>query len=369
MHSLRFRITALTALITVVAVVVTTLLSALFISNTERNKSDQLLFLLCETGERNLDYYFTSVEKSVRDVASYAEKELRGLEDDQLREHAEQIRAYFDIVANKTNGVLTYYYRIDPTVSPSVKGFWYTNLDGTRFTEHEVTDITQYDMEDTTKLVWFTVPRNTGNPIWLPPYVTENLDVQVISYNYPIYFRGRFVGVIGIEIDHSTMAEQVESIRLYSNGYAFLTDADGKLIFHPRFRQSGLSTESLTAPPEGLLSESTFVDYTFEGKAKRASWLRLSNGMRLYVSVPADETDGDWRQLIKRVMIASLIVLTLSVLLTWLVTRQITQPLMQLTEAARQADKGNYDFSLSYAGKDEVGTLVGTFSRMAAHMK
>ena len=30
------------------------------------------------------------------------------------------------------------------------------------------------------------------------------------------------MGVIGIEIDYSTMAEQVESIRLYENGYAFI---------------------------------------------------------------------------------------------------------------------------------------------------
>ncbi len=369
MHSLKTKITLQTAAITVIAVFVATLLGVLFIRNNESRKSDQLLLLLCETGERNLDYYFNSVEKSVRKVTAFTEKNLDGLEDEQLKAHTEKVRAFFDEAANKTNGVLTYYYRIDPAVSKTVKGFWYTNVDGNEFTEHEVTDISQYDTEDTSTLVWFTVPKQTGKPIWLPPYITENLEMRVISYNCPIFFRGRFVGVIGIEIDYSTMAEQVESIRLYSNGYAFLTDAEGNLIFHPRIDAAQTSGKAKPELPEGLLSESTFTSYTYEGIKKEAVWLSLNNGMRLYVSVPEDETNGDWQLLIRNMMLAASAVLLLSILLTQFIAGRITKPLKQLTEAARQADEGNYDVKVDYDGKDEVGTLARTFRRMAGHTK
>ena len=224
MHSLKTKIGMLSVWITVIAVVVATLMSMLFVRNAEQNNSDQILLLLCETGKRNLDYYLSSVEKSVRRVASYTEKDLEGLEEEQLRDHTERVRAYFGEAAEKTNGVLTYYYRIDPDVSAAVRGFWYTDLTGEGFTEHEVTDITRYDTGNTSSLVWFTVPKKTGSPVWLSPYITENLDVRVISYNIPVFWHSTFVGVIGIEVDYSTMAEQIESIRLYSNGYAFLTD-------------------------------------------------------------------------------------------------------------------------------------------------
>ena len=369
MHSVRSKIMLLAVSITVIAVFVAALLSVLFIRNTERRKSDQLLLLLCETGERNLDYYFNSVEKSAKKVSAFAEKNLEGLEEDQLKEHMEKVRLYFEEIANKTNGVLTYYYRIDPSVSEMVKGFWYTNLEGKDFSEHEVTDISQYDTKDTNSLVWFTVPKQTGNPIWLPPYITENLDVRVISYNIPVTYRGQFVGVIGIEIDYSVMADQVESIRLYNNGYAFLTDADGTLIFHPRIDIAQMSGEEKPTIPEGLLSESTFTSYTFDNTKKEAAWLRLSNGMRLYVSVPESETDGEWHLLIRNVLIAAAAVLFLSILLTQFITRRITKPLKQLTEAAQQADQGYYDVTLDYNGKDEIGTLTRTFRRMAGHMK
>ena len=143
MRSLRTKISLLTLTITVIAVVVVTLTSVLFIRNTEHRKSDQLLLLLCETGERNLDYYFQSVEKSVKKMASYTEKDLDGLEDEKLAAHTKRVEGYFEEIANKTNGVLTYYYRIDPSVFSDVKGFWYIDLTGNGFEEHEVTDITQ----------------------------------------------------------------------------------------------------------------------------------------------------------------------------------------------------------------------------------
>ena len=369
MRSLRTKLLYLTTCVTVIAVVVVTLTSVLFIRNTEHRKSDQLLLLLCETGEKNLDYYFSSVEKSVQKVASYAEKEFTGLEREALESHCATVERYFEEIANKTNGVLTYYYRIDPTVSESVKGFWFTNLDGNDFTEHEVTDITRYDTENTDTLVWFTVPKNTGKAIWLSPYITENLDVRVISYNIPIYYRGQFVGVIGIEIDYTVMAEQIQSIRMYENGYAFLTDAQGKLIYHPRIDLAPLPDDERPVPPEGMLSESTFTEYTWDGVQKEAAWLRLNNGMRLYVTVPRNETDGDWEKLIQRVLIIAAAVLVLTVLLTRIITGNITRPLKQLTEAAKKADEGNYDFTLDYNGRDEVGTLTNTFRRMADHVR
>ena len=67
--------------------------------------------------------------------------------------------------------------------------------------------------------------------------------------------------------------------------------------------------------------------------------------------------------------LAGMIVLALSVLLTWFFTGRITRPLKQLTEAAQQADQGYYDVTLDYNGKDEIGTLTRTFRRMAGHMK
>ena len=373
MHSLRTRITLLTVCVIVVAVTVVSLLSVFFIRRNEHRQTDQLLLMLCETGERNLDYYFDSVQKSVNKISSYVEedldREVKDLDSKDLEQHMERARSYFENIAYKTNGVLTYYYRIDPTVSDTVKGFWYTNLDGDEFVPHEVTDITLYDTQDTSKLVWFTVPKYTGEPIWLPPYITDNLDVRVISYNVPIFYKGNFIGVVGIEIDYTTMAEQVQSIRLYNNGYAFLNDAEGDIFYHPRIDVATLGEEDAPGVPEGMMSDSTFIRYNFDGVEKQAAWLPLSNGMRLTVAVPVSESEGDWQSLIREILIVSGAVLAILSLFTLYYTGHITKHLEELTRAAEEVDKGNYDFELDYNGDDEIGRLTSTFKRLSGNMK
>ena len=369
MHSLRTRITLMTVLVLIVAVVAMSVLSVVFIRNGDQEKTDQILLVLCETGASNLDYYFNGVQKSVEKVSSFAQGDLTELDGEELAAHVDRVREYFDAVANKTNGVLTYYYRIDPEVSTDVKGFWYTDLDHEGFVEHEVTDITQYDTSDTSKLVWFTVPKHEGKAIWLPPYITDNLYKRVISYNTPVYSKGQFVGVIGIEIDYATMAEQVDSIKLFSNGYAFLSDSEGSLFYHPLIDVTQLTEETMPEIPEGILSDSTFFRYTFDGVEKEGAWFELSNGMRLNVVVPISEAESDLKSLIFNIAIVALVIVVAAVFFTMLYTKRIVKPLEQLTAAAEQVYRGNYEFSLDYDKDDEVGKLTWAFKLLTSQMK
>jgi diguanylate cyclase (GGDEF)-like protein len=213
------------------------------------------------------------------------------------------------------------------------------------------------------------VPKYQGESIWLPPYITDNLNKRVISYNVPVYYQGQFIGVVGIEIDYSMMAEHVDSIKLYSNGYAFLSDSNGEIYYHPYIDVTKTAKEDLPEIPLGLVSESTFVSYDYDGVEKVGAWLPLSNGMRLVVCAPVSETDGDWQQLILNTLFVSIEVMLLSSVGAYFFSKRITKPLKQLTKAARQLDKGNYDFELDYDKNDEVGVLTKTFKSLASNMK
>ena len=366
-HSIKTKIMLMTTCAILVVVLVATFSGILVIRNVGNSSAEQMLFLLCESGEKNLDHYFTSVEQSVEMVSAYVESDLDGLDEAHLQAHLARVDDIFKKLTYKTFGVLTYYYRIDPTVSTTAKGFWYVNLDGEGFREHEVTDITLYDTSDTDALVWFTVPKATGEPIWLPPYITDNLDVRVISYNVPVYYEGQFVGVIGIEIDYSTMAQQVDNISLYENGYAFINDKDGNIIYHPRIDVTTMKEQPKV--PDGLISEDQFVRYEYEGVEKLAVWRTLSNGMRLNVTVPTKEINALWLTWSIWIVIAFILLLIIFVFLITHFSEHITRPLRNLTEAAEQVDGGNYDCQLEYDGQDEVGILTRTFRKLIAHLK
>ena len=369
MKSIRSKITVLTVSAVAAAMIIATFLGVLAIRNMANSNAERTLRLLCETGEKNLDAYFDSIEQSVETVSSFADGDLQGLEEEALQAHVDRTRDIFAKAANRTNGVLTYYYRIDPAVSDTVKGFWYTNLDGEGFTEHQVTDITLYDTEDTSALVWFTVPKATGRAIWLPPYITDNLDVLVLSYNVPVYWQGSFVGVIGIEIDYSTMAGLVDNIRPYDSGYAFINDPEGIIIYHPRMTREELEDENKKETPYGMLDAHALIRYTFNGVEKQAVWLPLSNGMRLNVTVPVSEINEDWLRWIREILIVSAVLLGIVILAASLFSGHITRPLRRLTRAAEEVNAGNYDVMLENRTNDEVGILTGTFNKLITHLK
>ena len=310
MRSVKNKITTITVCIAIIAMGISAAVGVMALRSVGTSNADQVLLLMCETGQKNLDHDFQSVEQSVAMVSAYVESDLDGLSEEQIQAHLARVKGIFTRVISKTDGVLTYYYRIDPAISQTARGFWYVSNDE-GFFEHEVTDITQYNTLDTSALVWFTVPKTTGKPVWLPPYITENLGARVISYNVPIYHHGRFVGVIGIELDYSNMAKMVDNITLYDNGYAFVNDAKGKIIYHSRMDVLNMAEQPKV--PNGLLSNNKFVHYTFEGVEKQAVWLPLSNGLRLNLCVPVEEINAEWHNWSIKLVAIITVLLILSV--------------------------------------------------------
>ena len=320
MISVKSKLTALMVCVLLVVAGAACVMNVITLREMGNKDAHQLMLLECKTGQEKLDNKFKSVEQSVFMVSTFVHSDLDGLDDVKLQAHLFRVRDIFTKMANKTNGILTYYYRIDPEVSQTVKGFWYVfGPEGVR--EHEVTDISRYDTRDTSKLVWFTVPKNTGKAVWLPPYITENLGAEVISYNVPVYYQGHFVVVIGIEIDYSEMANTVDSIRLYDKGYAFINDEEGKLIYHPKMDIATLDEKP--AVPNGILGKGEFVHYTYEGVEKEAVCLILSNGMRLNLAVPVEELNADWYRQSIRMVVALLGISLAMVMLIKIAVAQI----------------------------------------------
>ena len=141
MHSIKTKITAMTLCVVIIAMAIAAAFGVTAIRDIGNRDAKQTLLLLCETGQKDLDSYFQNVENSVKTVSAYVESDLDGIDDKNLQSHMERVSDVFQKLAYNTNGVLTYYYRIDPEVSRNVKGFWYVNTKDNGFQEHEVTDI------------------------------------------------------------------------------------------------------------------------------------------------------------------------------------------------------------------------------------
>jgi signal transduction histidine kinase len=64
-----------------------------------------------------------------------------------------------------------------------------------------------------------------------------------------------------------------------------------------------------------------------------------------------------------------LLVFVLAFFASWIFSRWFTKPLVQLSGAAQQMARGNYDVQLDIRRKDELGTLAQDFDHMASEVK
>jgi len=85
MNSIRTKITAITACVIIIAMMIAAGLGVTAIKNIGTRSAEQTLLLLCETGQKNLDQYFTSVEQAVNMLTAYIEEAACRLEGHEKR--------------------------------------------------------------------------------------------------------------------------------------------------------------------------------------------------------------------------------------------------------------------------------------------
>lgn len=367
MRTIRNKTILLTTVAIVVSIATATTIAAISIAKFGHESIEQSLALQCDNGKNNLNNYFKSVEQTVNTVSTLINYNLENMSDEEystnFSTHVDNARELFYDTAINTAGVLTYYYRVDLSITEATgeKGFWYTNLDGKGFVEHEVTDLSDDEFE----CVWFYTPKESGKPLWLPPYVTDNLDIYVVSYNVPVYRNDSFVGVVGIEISYQTLGNQIDQIKFYETGYAFIIDdKDWLVIYHPTLDILNTPEEDRPAIPDGFVdairNENHHIVYTFEGVQKHSYWVELTNDMIIVVAIDSQEITKTWEDVVIRIIIASLIDIAIFVGVAIFFSRRITEPLKELTVVAEEINKGNYQVNISTKRNDEIGTLSRT---------
>lgn len=373
MKSLRTRITLLSVSAAVVSLVVATTICAISIASFGHNSSEESLRLSCQEGMNSLNDYFDSVEQSADTVSGLIEADLDNTSLDDLEEHTKKADLYFKEAIEHTEGVSTYYYRFDPELT-NEKGFWYVD-EGEGLKAHEVTDITKNSCP------WFYSPKKNGVAEWLLPYDTDSLDsFYVISYNVPIYKKDAttnvrtFVGVVGIEVSYKTLGEQIKDIKVLNSGFAFIVENEkGTIVYHPTEKNLETPFEERPETPaafvKSLKNGDHHIEYTYKGVKKHCYVMPLSNdNMSIVVCIPFKEVNNLWLSIIIRIVVAALVLIAISIVIAILFSRRITKPLNDLTMAAREINKGNYNIQLSYKGNDEMGILTSTVNQLVENL-
>ncbi|MGN0407370.1 MAG: diguanylate cyclase domain-containing protein [Bacteroides sp.] len=327
--------------------------------------SSRIMNLTCDKKTQEINTWLLSIEQSVDTIYGFADSQLTDNrifwnDEKYMDAYTEKVYAVMENLIKNTDCALSIYLRFNQELLTSVSGvFLVKNEDGSLKAE-EMTDILAYDPDDREHVGWYYEPLQNGGPTWMEPYKNKNINKNMISYVIPIYRGDVTIGVLGMDVDLDALKEKVSEISAYSSGYAVLMGSNGDVIYSKNY-PDGINTGEYNSKLMELKKETGEIySYHWNGMSKRMVFGNMINGMTLAIVAPSSEIDAARNTLIVQCLIILIVVLAFATLLGIRLTRQLTKPLLELTQAAEQIAKGNWNVAIECSSKDEVGVLAQT---------
>jgi diguanylate cyclase (GGDEF)-like protein len=253
-------------------------------------------------------------------------------------------------LAKDTDGAIAYYLRLDPTISNSTAGIFFSKMDGgDEFIRLEPTDISLYDKDDVEHVGWYWQPYEAGKPVWMTPYYNQNNNILMISYVIPLYLENVFIGVVGMDFDYTVLTDIVQKIKIYENGFAHL-ELNDIVIFDGTKNAVGAN----------LLDHSE--DYLRVSED-------LANGMTFALYASYDDIFAIRKEIALNILLSTVLLTAVFILLVFFVVKKVAKPLRDLTEASGMLSKGNYDIKIEHSDTYEIQQLSCAFENMLVSLR
>ena len=261
-----------------------------------------------------------------------------------------------------------YKYSTDSLYS-NVKGqyiVWYTE-DGYR----EVTTKTMQIAEST---------RNNQAINLSNPYVVELKDkkVELFTLSLPISFDGKVVGVMGIDVHKWSLEKIAEGIKFYDGDASFgIIDTDGVIVADSRAEFKNKNITDVFADGEKRFNKlkngeiDVWQDYK-NGSGMLSYPLVVfphQQAWQMHSTVGVNVVMKGLFNLIIAVAVICSICITIGIWLLFVRMKQITKPIVDLTNYSETASAGNLSETISIKSNNEVGKLANAFSQMVDNLK
>lgn len=338
-----------------------------------------IMTLTAGQNTEELNMVFERVEQSVEILAEFARDNVDSVkrlaeDEDYVLAYTRETKALGETIVNETQGAVAVYVRFNCEYTLPKSGFLMLyNKESGEFDSLEPTDLSLYEKDDMEHVGWYYTPIEARRSVWMEPYYNKNLDIYMISYVIPVYKDGDLLGVVGMDIDFEYIIKEVDSIRTYETGHAFITNNVCEILYS-RHHESGVQVSSLGGDLEELNASSLPKDkklysYRYQDADYHVMFQKMSNDMYLAVTAPVEEVFRNADDLLGRtVTIVGLSIIGM-LCITLVVTRNIVRPLRELNTAAKEIAEGNLEIVLECKTKDEIGTLTESVKSTAKQLQ
>lgn len=183
---------------------------------------------------------------------------------------------------------------------------------------------------------------------------------------------GAVVGVLAMGMSIGDMSQRISNLRLGQTGYAFLLDEKGKVVAHQKEEYANTSADFskhpafLGRPTEGLAK----LTYDDGGKQVIAYVQKTIHGWTLVAQQDHQEVYAGAREANIRSLTLLVITLVVVILVAYLFSRGMANPVKNLTQVADMMSRGKVVVRIRETTRsDEIGALAGAIDRMGVALR
>ncbi|WP_372635717.1 sensor histidine kinase [Cohnella sp.] len=178
----------------------------------------------------------------------------------------------------------------------------------------------------------------------------------------------RGLGVLLVDLNFSVINDIVNGIELGKRGYVYIVDRSGRVVYHPQQQllYSNLKSEKID---EALaLGNGSFI--TDEGSQSRIYTVQDSGfGWKIVGVSYVSELVNNKGQMQASFFTLGGISLVVALLLSFLLSRNLTRPIHQMQKRMSEVEKGNFDIQVPVDSTREIGMLARAFNLMVVRIR
>jgi len=176
------------------------------------------------------------------------------------------------------------------------------------------------------------------------------------------------LGILLVDLNFSVINDILNGIELGKRGYVYIIDRSGRVVYHPQQQllYSNLKTEKIE---EALaLDNGSFI--TSEGGQSRIYTVQDSGfGWKIVGVSYVSELVNNKGEMQTSFFILGGISLVVALLLSFLLSRNLTRPIHQMQKHMSEVEKGNFDIQVPVDSTREIGMLARAFNLMVVRIR
>ena len=342
---------------------------------TAKSSIEQTINLTADKKAQELNNSFTAVEYAVQTARNYI---LRTLDEKRVNRDKVYVDSYMEglteemvSLASFSNDIITIYLRLNIDKYGPTTGIFLEKTKGGFFSV-KPTDLRLFSPTDFEHTGWYYLPVWKKAPMWTSPYTNKNINVQMLSYLIPLYRDSELLGVVGMDVDISSIRELVSNLPDEEN-QALLIGQEKKLVYDTRAIQQSSVEQSANV---ALLLENfeanglTKIQRFTWGEEKMFGVMReLRNGMYLIISISEESIHRIKQSLLLPLALTTLVIIAMTIILIALTLKKVITPIRTIARATYKLSRGELNISIPYTSKNELGVLSDNIRMMTSQMQ